>query len=284
MMGPPRPTESPLQLVVCFKHVPDPTEPVRYMDEPPALSREDVQGGIGPLDDRALEAALRLAAVHADLEVVALCMGPASARDSLRCVLAKGADRAVHLSDPAFAGSDLRVTAQVLAAALARLDDVVLVMLGETSSDARSGALGPALASLLGAPWLAGVTEVALEPTERSLEVTRQDDRGRERRRAPFPSVLGFADGPLEPRLPSFSGIMHAPHQPLEVWTAAELGLGSDTLGLAGSKTLVVSLETEAPREGPEAIAGSEPESYPRLAAQLRQLLARPDAPEGDAS
>ena len=45
-------------------------------------------------------------------------LGPPSAEDVLREAIAWGADRGVHLCDPAFAGSDTLATARALAAAL----------------------------------------------------------------------------------------------------------------------------------------------------------------------
>ena len=51
-----------------------------------------------------------------------LTMGPDRATDAIRKALSMGADKAVHLSDEALAGSDAVATAKVLAKAIGTVD------------------------------------------------------------------------------------------------------------------------------------------------------------------
>ena len=90
--------------------------------------------------------------------VVGLSLGPAAARDGLRKLLATGADRAVHVVDESLVGADLRLTAQVLAAAVARLD-ADLVIAGEASTDGRGGMIPSAISSVLGLPFLGALED-----------------------------------------------------------------------------------------------------------------------------
>ena len=92
-----------------------------------------------------------------------ITLGPPSAEDVLREALAYGADDAVLVSDPAFAGSDTLATARALAATLARMGDVDLVLCGRNSVDAETGQVGPELAQLLDLPFATGVKHLELE-------------------------------------------------------------------------------------------------------------------------
>jgi len=93
-----------------------------------------------------------------------ITLGPPSAEDVLREAIAFGADDAVHLTDPAFAGSDTLATARALAAALALVGPFDLVLVGRNSVDADTGQVGPQVAELLGWPFATGVKRLELRP------------------------------------------------------------------------------------------------------------------------
>ncbi|MBW1789143.1 MAG: electron transfer flavoprotein subunit beta, partial [Deltaproteobacteria bacterium] len=95
------------RIIVCIKPVPDPKEwdKVEMDPETQTLKREGIPSVINPLDKHALEAALKIREERGG-EVVLLSMAPPFAESTLREGLAMGADRAVLLSDRAFAGSD----------------------------------------------------------------------------------------------------------------------------------------------------------------------------------
>jgi len=108
-----------VEIAVLIKQVPD-TDEVRMDPERGTVIREGVGTAVNPLDLNALEEALRWVA-RLGGSVTALSMGPLQAEEALREALALGADRAVLLSDRAFAGSDSWTTAVVLARALRKL-------------------------------------------------------------------------------------------------------------------------------------------------------------------
>jgi electron transfer flavoprotein beta subunit len=58
------------------------------------------------INERAVEAALQLTEAHGG-EVTVLTIGPDRATDAIRKALSMGADRSVHLSDEALAGSEV---------------------------------------------------------------------------------------------------------------------------------------------------------------------------------
>ncbi|MBL7213929.1 MAG: electron transfer flavoprotein subunit beta, partial [Desulfobacteraceae bacterium] len=116
-----------MEIVVCIKQVPDvPT--VRMDRERMTIIREGVESVINPLDYVAMEAALELCQKTGG-QVTIITMGPLQSEVALREALAVGADRAILLSDPAFAGADTLATSHVLARAIGKIDpfpDMVL--------------------------------------------------------------------------------------------------------------------------------------------------------------
>ncbi|MCB0996090.1 MAG: hypothetical protein KDB21_13415, partial [Acidimicrobiales bacterium] len=92
-----------------------------------------------------------------------ITLGPPSAENVLREALAFGADAGVHVTDPAFAGSDTWATARALAAALEHVGPFDIVLLGRNSVDADTGQVPPQVAELAGLPFLTGVRELAID-------------------------------------------------------------------------------------------------------------------------
>lgn len=234
-----------MKVVVCLKHVPDPREPWRFEPEGHSLMRDSAEGLLNPLDDHALEAVLRWRDAGRVVDCWALTMGPDSARDTLKRALAKGADHAVWLQDPALAGSDLLATSRALAAAIERIEDVTLVLLGDNSLDAGCGALAPMVAERLGWPSLRGAT--SLEAGPEGVIIETMGPEGPERWQSLLPAVVSVAGLSGEPRLPTFTGIMGTSKKELAVWSVEALGLDPEAVGHAGSGTRVVALSPARP-------------------------------------
>src|SRR5579863_8117062 len=137
----------PMNIVVCVKQVPD-TAMERTLRPDGTLDRASLDGLINELDEYAIEEGLRIAEAHGG-EVTIFSMGPEKASESIRKALSMGADKAVHLSDAALAGSDALATSLALAAVLQRTG-FDLVILGSEATDARMGVLAAMLAERLG--------------------------------------------------------------------------------------------------------------------------------------
>jgi electron transfer flavoprotein beta subunit len=223
------------RIAVCVKHVPDGR--LRIDPESKRLDR-DGPGEINKVDKNAIEEALRLKAAHnADLVVVS--MGPDETKESLRTALALGADRAVLISDPAVAGSDLVATSRVLAAALER-EEPDLVLFGQQTSDGGGAVLWAAVAERLHRPFASQAAVLTVD--EQALKVTRQTEFGDEVIEVPLPAVVSVSDSINEPRYTSLKGMMGARKKPLDVLSLADLGLDDLQAGDAGSKTAVLGM------------------------------------------
>src|SRR5690554_2800048 len=231
-----------MRIVVCVKHVPD-VQSDRALDEDGRVVRglDDV---LNELDENAVEAAVSLAEEHGG-EVIAVTMGPEDAEDAVRRALQMGADRGVHVSDEALAGSDVVATARVLAAAVQALGSeapVDLVVTGMASLDGLSSMLPTALATVLGLPALTLAGELGV--TGDRVRVRREIGEATEVLEAPLPAVVSVTDQANEPRYPAFRAIKAARKKPVDTWSLADLGLAAPE-----PATTVVSAEERPARE-----------------------------------
>src|SRR5262245_46938626 len=150
-----------------------------------------------------------------------------------------GADRAVLVSDEAAAGSDLVATSRVLAKAIER-ESADLVLFGQQSSDSDGAVLWAAVADRLRLPLISQAAELTV--ADGKATVKRQTEFGYDRIEAPLPAVVAVSDAINEPRYPSLKGIMGAKSKPQETLALADVGVGSDEAGEAGSRTEVLEL------------------------------------------
>ncbi len=258
-----------LHIVVCMKPVPDPRKWGKLKLDPQTmlLRRADVPAIVNPLDRQAIEQALALREKH-DGSVTLVTMAPPDADDQVSEALAMGCDRACLLSDPAFAGADTLATARVLAAAISKLPAFDLVFCGAYSADGSTAQVGPQLAELLGVPDL--TRAIALEVRNELVRARCQADDGETVYEADLPALATFSREANVPRLPTMRGIMQASHAVIDRWTAADLGLGGDGVGLKGSPTQMLNVFTPPSGRKGEILHGTPNEVAARLIERLR--------------
>ena len=233
-----------MKIVVCIKQVPATGADKRYTDDL-RLDRTGVEAIINPLDEYAIEQALRLVDAGSVETVTYLSMGPERASEALRRALAMGGDDAVLVTDPALAGADEWATAKVLAAALDKLAPDVALM-GMASDDARGSLVPGAVAAMRDVPLLSYGSELALADGE--ARVRRLSATGFDWISAPLPVVATVTDQVGEPRYTSLKGIMAAKRKPMETWSLADVGLSADDLSGAA---LTQVTDTRPPEEKP---------------------------------
>lgn len=152
-----------MKILVCVKQVPDTTEVKLSADY--TLERDFVAQVMNPADESALEKGLALRDAHGG-SVTVLTMGPKRAEGMLREALSRGADHAVLLTDPAFAGADTLATARALKAAFETLGGFDVVLCGRRAVDGETGQVGPMLASLLDIPCIPNAMDARVETPE----------------------------------------------------------------------------------------------------------------------
>ena len=257
-----------MNILVCVKQVPDTAIAIRLDAEQKSIDRSELTYVVNPFDEYAIEAGLQLKEKYGG-EVTLVTMGPDRADEALRTGLAMGADKGVHISDPALEGSDTLVTAKVLAAAIKALPfDIVLC--GKVATDDNTGQVGPALAELLGIPHISGATTLEVDDAAKKATATREVEGGFMRMEVPIPAVITAEKDLNAPRYPSLPGIMKAKAKPVDKKDVASLGMDPSSVGLAGSKIQPMGMSLPPKREAGRIIEGDAEEAAKELARLLR--------------
>jgi electron transfer flavoprotein beta subunit len=221
---------------------------------------------LNPLDEHALEAAVRVKEAHG-AHVVAISMGPPTAEQVLRHALAMGCDMAVLISDRALVGSDTLATATALAAGVRKLGGADLVICGDHSSDGDTGQVGPELAEILGVPQ--ATYAIGIEIKGERIRVRRLLTGAIETVMVPLPALVTVVKDIGKPRRPGLRGLRGARSAEILRWNAQDLGLTSDKIGLSGSPTKVLDLRKPLSRPGIQKFEVGAAEAASRIAELL---------------
>ena len=222
---------------------------------------------LNPFDRPALEAALRLKALHGG-HVTALSMGPESSLSALSEARAMGVDREVLISDRALAGSDTLATSTALGAGLQKLAPFDLVFFGVRTADSDTGQVGPQTSVLLGIPFVSMVRVMGWQKDV--FRVERVADHFVEAYEVPVPAAFTIHPGAFEPRDVGLSGIGRAfESDRVERWSLSDLGLTPDQVGDAGSPTRVLSMKRVKETKKCEFLKGEAREQADELMKRL---------------
>lgn len=255
-----------MHFVVCLKQVPDSSE-VRIDPKTNTLMREGVPSIINPYDAHALEEAIRLKEKVGG-KVTIISMGPPQAKEALKKAMSFGADRAILLSDRAFAGSDSLATAYILTRAIQKLQEsepVDLVLAGKEAIDGDTAQTGPGIATRLNFPQLTYVIKVT-NIDEKSITVQRKLESGREVVQAQLPTLLTVEKELNDLRYASLPNMMKAAAYEPEVWDSKSIEFDATQMGLKGSPTSVSRIFAPPARTGGDKIDGTKD---PQGAAQV---------------
>ncbi|MCX7621637.1 MAG: electron transfer flavoprotein subunit beta/FixA family protein [Acidimicrobiales bacterium] len=238
-----------MNIVVCVKQIPDPAEP-GSLDPGTKTLKRATKLILDESDSYGVEMALQLADAAGGGEVTLVSMAPNNEVSGLRTALAMGAAKAILISDPALAGSDALGTAKVLAAAIKRVEGADLILTATESSDGYTGTVPEQLAELLDLPSVTFAKHI--EVSDGVVKVQRQTEAGYDDVECPLPAVVSVTAGVVEPRYPSFKGIMAAKSKPVDQLTIADLGIDPSQVGWAGAGQEIVSVEQAPARESGE--------------------------------
>jgi len=259
-----------MNVVVCVKQIPDPAAPASL----DASTRNLLREGKLILDDSdsyGVEMGLQLAEQAGGGEVTLVSMAPGGETSGLRTALAMGAAKAILVSDDALVGSDALSTAKVLAKAIERAQPD-LILAATESTDGYTGTMPVQMAELLGLPSITFAKKVSV--SEGSVRVERQTEAGFDEVQCSLPAVVTVTAGVVEPRYPSFKGIMAAKSKPLEQLTVSDLGLSADQVGTAGARQEVTDVSDAEERKGGEIVVdeGDAHENILRFLEQLKLI------------
>ena len=257
-----------MKVIVCVKQIPDPATPGELDPATNQLKREG-KLILDESDSYGVEMALQLVDAAGGGEVAIVSMAPNDEMSGMRTALAMGAAQGVLVSDPALAGSDALTTAKVLAAAVQRLGGADLVLAGTESSDGYTGTVPEQVAALMDLPSVTFAKSVAIE--NGTAKVQRQTEAGYDDVECPLPALVSVTAGVVEPRYPSFKGIMAAKSKPVDELDLAGLGVDAGQVGWAGAGQEIVSIAEAPAREAGEVIE-DEGDAYERIVAFLDDL------------
>jgi len=262
-----------MKIVVCLKPAPDPKrwDDIQLDPVTKALKREGISSVLGPLDKRALEEGLQIRERHGG-NVAVMAMAPPSAKANLVEALAMGADEACLLSDRAFAGSDTWATSVVLSRGIGKMGNFDLILCGSYSLDGSTGHVGAQLAELLGICNVGQV--VGVQKIEDGKLYTKSlVESGYRVLETPLPALITVAREINTPRFTSLLGVIEAESKPLKTWSAADLGISPEEVGLVGSPTQTADIFLPEMKRRAEMLRG-EPEKMVReIVRKIRQAL-----------
>jgi electron transfer flavoprotein beta subunit len=234
-----------MKVIVPVKRVPDTAGEKNIDPNDKTVDRDGVESVLCPVNEFAIEEAVRLKEKQG-AEVKALLMGPQSAQPIVRKALSYGLDSALQITDEALAGSDAIGTAKVIAKALEG-EEFDLVIFGNQSTDARTCVVPAAVAEILGLPSLTYARY--LEVDGERVVVHREHEEGWDVVESSLPAIVSVVEAINEPRYPSFKGIMAAKSKPLDVKTAADVGIDTSQVGQANAAAVLTDFEHRPPKE-----------------------------------
>jgi electron transfer flavoprotein beta subunit len=241
-----------LKICCLVKEVPDAAVQKRIDEGTKRLDRSG-EKNLNPFDTHAIEAAMQLkegGEIEVD-EVVAVTMGPESAVRALHKAVALGADRSVHLTDDALAGSDVAATGYALAKVL-ESESPDLVLLGQQSDDGECYTIGAVVADHLKMPSLTQV--IKMDVTDGKLRLERQAEYGYDTVEVELPAVISVGDAINEPRYPSLKAIMGAKKKQLDTQGTSDVSIEADRVGEQGSRTAVLAINPPPEKQAGEII------------------------------
>jgi electron transfer flavoprotein beta subunit len=231
-----------MNIIVTVKQVPD-TQEVKIDPDTGTLMREGAPAIVNPEDKNALEAGLRLKEAFDDAAVIAVSMGPPQAESALREALAMGADQAILVSDPAFAGSDTLATSYILSQAIRKIKNYDLILCGRQAIDGDTAQVGPQIAECLGIPQVTYAQSIRMEADTLSVE----SNFGRILRTVKVapPALITVTSTINRPRYKTLNGIWRAfDKKEVLSWSQEDLQLNPMRIGLNGSPTWVRKIST----------------------------------------
>ena len=250
-----------MNIVVCVKQIPDPANPYSLDEETSYLIRPEEQV-LDDTDRYGVEVGLQLAA-ETEGTVTLVSMGPAGNMQGVRQALAMGADQAILIDDEGLRGSGALDTAKILAAAIAR-NGFDIVIAGTESTDGYTGVVPQQIAEILEVPALTFAKKV--DVADGNVSIHQQTATGYNVVSSPLPAMVSVTAGVVEPRYPTFKGIMAAKSKPGEAVTASDLGVAG---GNSGQSTVSVGA-AEARSAGQKY--EDDGEGHTHIVAKLEEL------------
>jgi len=257
-----------VDIIVCVKHVPETAEAELKIDSTGKnIEKTGLVYDINEWDDYALEEAVRIKEKQGGT-VTAITIGPQDSESTLRKCLARGADKAIRLTDPKFENSDAYATAKILHSAIKTLH-YDLILTGMQAGDDSSAMVGPVLAEMLAIPHATMVKK--LELATGTAKINRELEGGLEEQlEIKLPALVSVQTGINEPRYVSIMGIRKAMQKEIKVMALADTGLTENDVGELGSWIKIDKLYVPPVEKQAEFLKGTPDEIATKITAILK--------------
>jgi electron transfer flavoprotein beta subunit len=185
-----------------------------------------------------------------------------------------GVDKAILLSDRAFAGADTWATSFTLGKAIEKFGEYDLIICGRQAIDGDTAQIGPQVAECLGIPQVSYVFEIE-EIDKNNMIVKRRLEDGFEKIRTSTPALLTVIGEMNTPRYPVVSNLLDACGEkaPIKVWDAADIGVTTSEVGLEGSYTNVIKTFAPKSERAGEVLEGDTKTQVKVLIGKLKDNL-----------
>jgi len=234
-----------LTIISLIKQVPLPSE--MRMGEDGLMDRTKAKSIINIDCSFGLEAGLQLRKQYPEARLIVCSMGPGSFEASLRTAISMGYDEAYLLSDRKLGGSDTYATGLAIATMLKHLGftkdskDPFIILAGRQTSDGDTAHVPSQVAERIGIPQATFVESVKADVAGNVI-VKRIIEGGYQMLKLPMPCVISLTPTGIPPRKPSLSGAIRARSLKITTFGIADIGLGTEKIGLNGSPTIVVKV------------------------------------------
>lgn len=258
-------------IVVCVKQVanPDYFSQITLDPETGAIQRDKVPSVLNPVDENAIEEALRVREKYSG-KVTAISMGPPQAKEVLDWALTLGADEAVLLCDRAFAAADTLATANVLAAGIKELCPVDIIFCGNEAADGATQQVGPQIAELLGYPHISNVKELIVKE-DKTATALRTIEYGHLTVEASLPLIVSVSRELNQPRTATAEGILNLMDKVYKAWALKDIMVDEKDIGLEGSPTRVGKVYEQKIERQRVILEGAPEEIVSKAIEKLRQ-------------
>ncbi len=257
-----------MEILVCVKRVPDTAEnEIEVAGDGSDIERDDLVYSVNEWDNYAVEEAIQIVDKTGG-SVTVVSVGDEDAEEVVRREMAMGANNGILLTDNAFDGSDGRGIAALLKSAVDK-GSYDLVLTGAQADDG-AGQVGGMLAAMLDVPFASVVNYIEVLD-DKKLKVGREIEGGnQELNEIDLPCVLSIQTGINEPRYVGIRGIRKVASVEIPVWGAADLGLGTDSVGAAAARVKRLDYFVPELGEGAEILEGSAEEVADKLIEMLK--------------
>lgn len=244
-----------MNIAVCIKQTPDTETRVKIADGGTSIIEDDIQWIINPYDESAIEQALQLTEAHGG-EVTVISLGPERIEKAIREALAMGAHKAVRLDCDRIPVDALAIAKALVAVLQGGSYD--LIFTGQQAVDNDNSQVPQRIAQAMNLPCVTAIEELHIEGDKGTA--MRVIEGAHEKVSFSLPAVLGVNRRLIEPRYPSFKGIMQAKRKPIDV-VAADLG----------AEKLVVERLSYPPEKAAGQVFGNGVDAVPEVVRLLRE-------------